>query len=99
MGKIPAIEKDYLKLKREQGLQQTVYIFLLEMREQMGVKGVSLLPKLKMIDEPYAIIKPVEPKLIKVAVATLFFGGIAFPLFAIYGFPLIGKYIRRKKEK
>ena len=99
IGKIPAIEKDYLQLKREQELQQTIYIFLLEMREQTGVRGVSLLPKLQVIDEPYVIIKPVEPNFKKVAITTLFFGGIFFPLSAIYGFPLIKNYIRKRKEK
>ena len=99
IGKIPTIEKDYLQLKREQELQQTIYIFLLEMREQAGVKGVSLLPKLKIIDEPYVINKPVEPSRLKVAMTTLFFGGIVFPFTAIYGFPFIGSYIRKRREK
>jgi uncharacterized protein involved in exopolysaccharide biosynthesis len=99
IGKIPTVERDYIQLKREQELQQTVYIFLLEMREQTGVKGVSLLPKLKVIDEPYVINKPVDPNPMKVALVTLFFGGIVFPLSAIYGFPLVNNYIRRRKEK
>ena len=99
IGKIPVIERDYLQLKREQELQQTIYIFLLEMREETGVKGVSLLPKLKMIDEPYVINKPVEPNKVKVVLTALFFGGIVLPLSAIYGFPLINDYIRRRKEK
>jgi uncharacterized protein involved in exopolysaccharide biosynthesis len=99
IGEIPTIERDYIQLKREQELQQTIYIFLLEMREQTGVKGVSLLPKLQVIDEPYVINKPVEPNLLKVAITTLFFGGIVLPLSAIYGFPLINNYIRRRKEK
>jgi len=99
IGKIPGIEKDYIQLRREQELQQTLYIFLLEMREQTGVKGVSLLPKLKVIDEPYVINKPVEPKLIKIAITTLFFGGILLPLSAIYGFPSVKDYLRRRKVK
>jgi len=99
IGEIPTVEKDYLKLKRDQELQQNIYIFLLEMREQTGVKGISLLPKLKVIDEPYVVNKPVEPSLMKVAIMALFFGGIVFPLSAIYGFPLIGNYIRKRKEK
>jgi len=99
IGEIPTIEKDYLGLKREQELQQTIYIFLLEMREQTGVKGISLLPKLKVIDAPYVVNKPVEPNLIKVAIVTLFFGTIALPLLAIYGFPVINNYLRKRKEK
>jgi len=99
IGKMPTIEKDFLQLRREQDLQQTIYGYLLEMREETGVKGISLLPKLQVIDEPYVINKPVEPRLIKVAIITLFFGGMLLPLSAIYGFPLINNYIRRKKEK
>jgi len=99
IGKIPTIEKNYLQLKREQELQQTVYVFLLEMREESRVKGVSLLPKLKVIDEPYVINKPVEPNIIKVAITTLFFGGLVFPIAAIYSFPAISNSIRRRKEK
>ena len=99
IGEIPTIERDYLQLKREQELQQTIYIFLLEMREQTGVKGVSILPKLQVIDAPYVVNKPIEPNLLKVAITALFFGGIALPLSAIYGFPLINNYIRRRKEK
>jgi len=99
MGEIPTVEKDYIKLKREQELQQNIYIFLLEMREETGVKGVSLLPKLKVIDEPYVVNKPVEPSRTKVLIMTLFFGGIVLPLTAIYGFPVISNYIRKRKEK
>jgi len=99
MGEIPIIEKDYLALKRNQELQQNLYIFLLEMKVETGVKGVSLLPKLKVIDEPYVVNKPVEPSLMKVAITTLFFGIIVFPLGAIYGFPLINNYLRKRKEK
>lgn len=99
IGKIPVIERDFLQLKREQEIQQAVFIFLLEMREETGVKGVSLLPKLKLIDEPYIINKPVEPNLLKVGITTLFLGGILFPAIAILGFPLINKHIRRRKEQ
>jgi uncharacterized protein involved in exopolysaccharide biosynthesis len=98
IGSIPAIEKGFIHLKREQEVQQTVYIFLLEMREESGVKGISLLPKLKVIDAPYALNKPLEPDLIKVAITILFFGGLAFPLTAIYLFPYIKLYIRRRKD-
>ena len=99
IGKIPEIEKSYVKLRRDQEIQQTIYIYLLEMREQTEVKGVSLLPKLKVIDEPYVVNKQIEPSLIKVAINTLFFGGILLPLSAIYGFPLINNNIRKRKEK
>ncbi|MCL1938892.1 MAG: hypothetical protein FWF52_10920 [Candidatus Azobacteroides sp.] len=99
MGKIPAIEKDYINLRREQEVQQSIYVFLLEKREEIGIRGINLLPKLKIIDAPYVVIKPVSPDRMKVAITTLFFGGIIFPLSAIYSLPFVNNYIRKRKEK
>ncbi|MDR1763727.1 MAG: hypothetical protein LBR64_07240 [Dysgonamonadaceae bacterium] len=99
IGNVPAIEKDYISLKREQEVQQSIYIFLLEMREESGVKGISLLPKLKVIDPPYVENKPISPSMIKVALIVLFFGGIALPFSAIYGMPYIRAYFRKRKQK
>jgi len=84
LGNVPIIEQDYIRLKREQELQQTIYVFLLEMREQTGVKGVNLLPKLKMVDDPYVELKLVSPSLLKTAFLAFFFGLIALPLSIIY---------------
>jgi uncharacterized protein involved in exopolysaccharide biosynthesis len=98
IGNIPAIEKDYVHLRREQEIQQSIYVFLLEMREETGVKSVNLLPKLKIIDSPYIINKPVSPNLLKIAVVTLILGG-GFPLSVIYGAPYLKNIKRRRKEK
>jgi uncharacterized protein involved in exopolysaccharide biosynthesis len=79
IGVIPSVERDYIQLKREQELQQTVYIFLLSKREETAVRYASLMPKLKIIDEPYANIKPVSPNKKTTAILILFFGfGIPF---------------------
>ena len=96
IGKVPVIEKDYVQLRREQELQQTIYVFLLEMREETAVRGISLLPKLQIIDPPYVINKPISPSLMKTGLMIIFIGGILLPISAIYLKPYI---IRRKKEK
>ena len=96
IGKVPVIEKDYVQLRREQELQQTVYIFLLEMREETAVRGITLLPKLQIIDPPYIVNKPVSPDVMKTGLMVIFMGCILLPISAIYLKPYI---IRRKKEK
>jgi uncharacterized protein involved in exopolysaccharide biosynthesis len=98
LGKVPAVEVDYLHLRREQEIQQSIYTLLIEKREETGIKAVSLLPKLKLINQPYMINKPVSPSLMKIALATLFFGGVVFPLTAIYGRPYF-KILRKRKNK
>jgi len=95
IGNIPQIERDYVQLRREQELQQGIYIFLLEIREQAGIRGISILPKLKVIDEPYVLNEVVSPSFVKTVIMILFFGGIAFPLSFIYGLP----YLRKRKNK
>jgi uncharacterized protein involved in exopolysaccharide biosynthesis len=95
IGNVPSIEQDYVKLRREQELQQTIYIFMLEMREQMAVKGINLLPKLKVIDAPYALNKKASPRLLNVAMI-VFVLGMGCPLALIYGIPLLR--VLRKKE-
>ncbi|MDR0505324.1 MAG: hypothetical protein LBH32_00690 [Dysgonamonadaceae bacterium] len=88
IGNVPTIEKDFIHLKREQELQQNIYIFLLEMREQTAVKSISLLPKLKTIDHPYVLKKKISPRLSYIALIVLILG-MAIPLSVIYGIPFI----------
>jgi hypothetical protein len=98
LGYIPSIEKDYVQLKREQEVQQAIYLVLLEMQIETGVKGTNILPKLKVIDEPYAELKPVEPNMMKVALMVILFGGVILPIAAIYAIPCVRNYLRNRKK-
>jgi hypothetical protein len=73
---VPSVERQYMDLKREQEIQQVVYLFLVEKREETMLRAVSLLPKLKVIDDPYTVNIPVSPNLKKVAIIVLFLGGL-----------------------
>ncbi|MDR2385841.1 MAG: hypothetical protein LBD80_09340 [Tannerella sp.] len=95
---IPSIERDYIQLKREQEIQQAMYLVLLEMQVETGVKGVSLLPKLKVIDAPYAELKPVEPNMIKIALTVILLGGFILPVSFIYSIPYFKNRSKRKKD-
>jgi uncharacterized protein involved in exopolysaccharide biosynthesis len=95
---IPSVERQYTDLKREQEIQQTVYLFLVEKREETMLKAVSLMPKLKVIDEPYTVNIPVSPSPKKIALLVLFFGGFLFPVTAVYSTPFIKNYMRSRKK-
>jgi hypothetical protein len=94
---VPSVERQYMDLKREQEIQQVVYLFLVEKREETMLKAVSLLPKLKVVDDPYTVNEPVSPNLKKVALVVLFFGGL-LPVGAIYFIPSIRNYLRNRKK-
>jgi uncharacterized protein involved in exopolysaccharide biosynthesis len=97
IGALPLVEREYIQLKREQELQQTIYIFLLEKKEELGIRAVSLMPKLKVIEEPFVDNKLVSPRLFKTLLTALFFGGIVIPLGLMYGVPLV-RMLRRKEQ-
>ncbi|MDR0863692.1 MAG: hypothetical protein LBO74_02015 [Candidatus Symbiothrix sp.] len=96
IGVIPSVERDYIRLKRNQELQQSVYIFLLGKREETAVRYAALMPKLKMIDKPYIINDPVEPKKKMVALAVLM-GTLVISLVLIFGMPY-WKTLRKNED-
>jgi len=98
IGNIPSAERQYTNLKREQEIQQTVYLFLIEKREEAMLKAVSLMPKLRVIDEPYILNTPVSPNPKKIALLVLFFGGFLIPITVIYVIPVIRNYLRNRKK-
>ena len=95
---IPSAEREYTSLKREQEIQQTVYLFLIEKREETVLKAVSVMPKLRVVDEPYTVYIPVSPNLKKIAILVLIFGAFVFPIAAIYSIPVIRNYLRSRKK-
>ncbi|MDL2243305.1 hypothetical protein LJB84_00465 [Bacteroidales bacterium OttesenSCG-928-J19] len=98
LGNIPSVEQNYMSLRREQELQQTIYVFLLQMKEETGVKGVSILPKLQIVDSPYVINEKVSPKIIKYGIVIVLIGGIIIPLILVYSIPFFQTVFRRKKK-
>jgi|GEM_PF-1309661 hypothetical protein len=99
LGGLPTVEKDYIGLRREQEIQQTMYIFLLQMKEENGVKGVRILPKLQIVDSPYMVNEKVAPKLMKIGIVVIFLGGILIPLSIIYLVPFFKSLFRKKKDE
>ncbi|MDL2222558.1 hypothetical protein LJB98_00485 [Bacteroidales bacterium OttesenSCG-928-M11] len=98
LGKIPNVEKDYVSLRREQEIQQSMYIFLLEMKEQVEVKGVGLLPKLKVVEPPYVLNNRLSPSIVSYGIMITIIGGLLIPIFLIYFIPLVKAIFRKKKE-
>jgi hypothetical protein len=95
---IPSVERQYMDLVREQEIQQTIYLFLVEKREETMLKALSPMPKLKVIDEPYTVNIPVAPSLKKIALLVLFLGGFLLPVTTIYYIPTIKNYLRNRKK-
>lgn len=73
MSNMPAQERQSLDLYREQGIQNALYTFLLQKREENVLALAASSPKGKVVDRPFAQTTPDKPK-------TGFVLGIAFLL-------------------
>lgn len=74
LSSIPAQEREYLELHRDQTIKNQLYSFLLQKREENQLVLAATTPKGKIIDEAFAYNEPVAPKKMMIIVVALFFG-------------------------
>lgn len=85
IGKIPTQERDMRALYRDQGIQNSLYTFLLQKREENELVLAATTPKGKVVDHAYAKSKPVAPNSM---------GTLLMALLAGLGLPVIFFYLK-----
>ena len=79
IGGVPQIEKNYLKLARNQQIKQELYIFLMQKAEETMITKTSNISIAKVIARPKATVNPINLKKNLMYVLGIF-GGLAVPL-------------------
>lgn len=83
LGKVPTEEREARELLRQQGIQNTLYTFLLEKREENALVLAATTPKGKIVDHAYAQHTPISPnRLVALAIALL--ASVLLPLLLLY---------------
>lgn len=59
---VPKIEKNYLKLARNKGIKQELYVFLMQKAEETAISKTSNISVAKIIDPPKSQVNPISPK-------------------------------------
>lgn len=62
INQFASTERETRNLYRNQAIQNELYIFLLQKREENALKMAAAQPKGKLVDEAYAASEPVKPK-------------------------------------
>ncbi len=83
MNQIPSLERDMRSLYRQQGIQNELYTFLLQKREENALVLAATTPRGRVIDRAYAKNEPVLPRRTQVFLVTLI-AALLLPLLIIY---------------
>lgn len=94
---IPRIEREFVEIKRQQQIKETLYLFLLQKREETNLSLAATAPKAKTISIARAENKPVAPKKSIILLAA-FIIGLIFPIALIYIRDLFQTTIKNREE-
>lgn len=94
---IPIKEKDFTNIERQQEIKQTLYLYLLQKREETSIALAVTEPKAKIVDTAYTPMRPIAPKKSTIYLASLILG-VLIPFSAIYGGKMLDNKVRKSSD-
>lgn len=97
LSQIPLKERDFTTIERQQEIKQTLYLYLLQKREETSIALAVTEPKAKIIDSAHTLVSPVSPKPNFIYLAAMLLGVIV-PFGTIYFHKLLDNKIHSRED-
>jgi len=94
---VPGKERLYRGIERQQNIKESLYIFLLQKREENSLSLAVTAPKAKIVDSAYSSDQPVSPKPKIILLAALILG-MLIPFLIIYISQLLNNKIQNRAD-
>jgi tyrosine-protein kinase Etk/Wzc len=96
LSQIPRQEREFVEIKRQQQVKESLFLFLLQKREEASLSMAVTVPKGRVLDMPEAAVK-IGPKS-KLIILVFLFLGLIFPALVIYILHLINTTIKSGED-
>jgi capsular exopolysaccharide synthesis family protein len=96
-SKVPTNEKAIRSIERQQSIKETLYILLLQKREEAAVNLAIINPSIKVVENAIYTPQPIAPNR-KIILLTAFLIGLLIPIGVIYLYYLSNNKIQSKED-
>jgi capsular exopolysaccharide synthesis family protein len=94
---VPTQERQFMEIKRQQQIKESLYVFLLQKREENALNLASTTPSARTIDAAYTSGSPVSPKRMIVFLLALILG-LGLPVLVMYIMEFLNDTVQDRKE-